>query len=708
MSVMSGAPRVSIQEIDLSTRVPSFPGTFGAMALPSSRGPIEEPFLVTNDAQFLKKFTLNEKVEITHDLGYYSALAYLKKSNKLWVSRAIMTDYLYGGSTVFDQDGSAFTETVADTAINDTDDLITVANVYPTGTAVQVSTVGTLAGGLTAGTTYYVINDSDTTIQLASTYANATADTPTAIDLTSGASGDHIITVQSWARGEMDPTAHDFEMEPEGVFVLYGSDPGSWNDSVGYRIWLPRVSETVDTNTGITGNVLTVGNNEDSPWVSGEPIRVSLVSGDLPTGLEDNTTYYAIYVSDTEISLATTIPNAIAGIAITLTAASSGSMRLDPVVEVKEPNTFTLEVYLSGDENNPVESFTCSRVEGQKDGYGRNTYVETVLEGSEYIRAYDNVLIADTTLPGAVPIVTYLNGGDDGSAVSDGAMMLAADKFSNPENLPVTLLLDAGWATNAYQNHLISLAEGRKDCVAILSTPYSAENSSNYLTEIATYRRETLNANTSYAAMYSPHVEIYDKFNDRYIFVSPDGYAAAQISETASNYEIWYPVGGNKRGKINVLDVRRRFSAGEMDYLYNIGVNPIRFTPGKGIRIWGQKTLLSRPSALDRLNVRLLLIVIEPAIKEALEDFIFELNDDATRAIVTSVINTYMENIKARRGVYDFLTVCDDTNNTPADIDNYVLNVSLFVKPTKSIEYIPFKVVITSTGMAFSVAQEAV
>lgn len=145
-----------------------------------------------------------------------------------------------------------------------------------------------------------------------------------------------------------------------------------------------------------------------------------------------------------------------------------------------------------------------------------------------------------------------------------------------------------------------------------------------------------------------------------------------------------------------------------MDYLYDNGINPLRFAPGRGILINGQKTLLSRPSALDRLNVRMLLIVIEPAIASALEDFLFELNTAATRAIVTSMISSYMENIKARNGVYDYQVTCDDTNNSAEDIDNYTMNVWLFVKPTKSVEYIPFTVIITRTGTSFQLAAEAI
>jgi phage tail sheath protein FI len=206
--------------------------------------------------------------------------------------------------------------------------------------------------------------------------------------------------------------------------------------------------------------------------------------------------------------------------------------------------------------------------------------------------------------------------------------------------------------------------------------------------------------------MYTPHVQITDKYNNRTIYAPQDGYAGAALSETALSYEMWYPVAGFKRGKLNVEDTRIRFSEGEMSFLYDNGINPIRFYPGKGIMIWGQKTLLGRPSALDRLNVRLLLIVIGPAISEFLENFLFDLNTDQVWSLAESAINDYMNTVKARRGVYEFYTQIDEDNNTPNDIDNHIMNVRLFVKPTISLEYIPFQVVITRTGVSLQLVAE--
>jgi phage tail sheath protein FI len=239
--------------------------------------------------------------------------------------------------------------------------------------------------------------------------------------------------------------------------------------------------------------------------------------------------------------------------------------------------------------------------------------------------------------------------------------------------------------------------------VGLLSVPISAELNSDYLNEVKKYRNELLNANTSYAALYTPHLKISDRFNDREIYVSPTGYVAGCISDNEQNREIWYAPAGPKYGVLNVLDVARRYDEGELDDLYNAGINPIDFYEGRGIRVWGQKTLQSSASALDRLNVRLMLIVIEPAIAEFLEDFLFDQNDDITRRLVTESIKSYMEGIKARRGVYAYDVKCDSENNTDEDIDANQMNVWLYVQPTKTVEYIKFRVIITRTGASFSI-----
>ena len=515
------SPQVFSSEIDLTTRVPSFPGVYGYISGAFLKGEVGVPTLVTSETQYLARYTANDQVEVGEDMAHFSALAFLQKSNKLWVIR-VAKDALHGGVIIGDTKGDA----------------------------------------------------------------------------------------SNLSSGVANPKQHVFG--PNDTFLLYGKDPGAWNNN----------------------------------------IKVAVLPYE------------------------------------------------------QEPNAFQISVFYN---NVKIEDWVCSRTEGQKDGYNRSMYIEHVLQQSNYIRALDNPLNTNPVKTGVITDTKPFTLGSNGTAVTDSERVKAVDVITNTSAYQCTILLDGGNATVSYQKSLIACAEKRKDCVAILSIPYEAQANSDYLNKIIEYRTDTLNANSSYAAIYTPHLKVYDKFNDRKVWVSPDGYVGAVISSTADNYELWYPPAGFRRGMLATIeDVYRRFTLGEMDLLYDKQINVIRFAPGKGILVWGQKTLLSRPSRLDRLNVRLLLIYIEPAIAAALEDYIFEINNVANRQLVTAMIGSYLENIKGRNGVYDYYVQCNDENNTAEDIDNNRMNVYVFVKPTASAEFIRFKTVITPTGLDFGTASSSI
>jgi len=777
-----GSAKVNLREIDISTRVPSFPGVYGAILIPDAKkGMTEEAYLCTSDTELLKQYTPNETIEVGWDMSYFSSLAYLKKSDKLWILR-IANGALFGGFRAMEMDNPnvAWTSGQSNPESSytfDTNELFTLFSANPgvwgndisikmykyyasenftvnvstnelavtqdwtTSIDVAVSTDGILPAPLTAGDIYYVLRQSATSIKL-----SPVSQRPE--DFTADFNSDELTLGQKWATGtavELTTTG----TLPAGlatgttyyvIYVSYSNDTeigkirlatteadAVANDYIditdngtGVHTITPKEVDLLDTET-FTGTAVNDLLTVAEYWPTGVKVQVTDTGSGLPGGLSEGIDYYTIHISETTIQLAASYEDSQVGLAIDLTAdgdgsivprASSGAFTIRPAQErVKEPESFLIEVYKTYKSATSMEeSFICSRIEGKKDGHGRNIFIEDVLEGSNYIRGMSNPDIdPDTSDPTTLYPQEQLTRlsfaeGEDSDPVTDGHMIQGLSKIANPDDVPITLLLDGGRATAPYQQALVSLAEERQDCVAILSTPYDREASSNYLNEIIDYRRTVLNVSSSYASLYCPHVKIYDKFNDRYLYVPPDGYAAGVISDTAANYEMWYPPAGFRRGIIEVLDLRRRFSSAEMDYLYDNGINPLRFAPGRGILVWGQKTLLSRPSSLDRLNVRLLLLVIEPAIKVALEDFEFEINDATTRAIVKSIIDSYMDDIQARRGVYEYMTICDDTNNTPEDIDNHRLNVWLFIKPVQSIEYINFTVVITRTGTEFSLA----
>jgi hypothetical protein len=432
----------------------------------------------------------------------------------------------------------------------------------------------------------------------------------------------------------------------------------------------------------------------------------------LPTPLTAGVTYYVIVVDDTHIKLALTLANALIGTPIPITVTATATQGTPSFIltsadgKNKEAGTFVIDVYytISGIRS-LVESWMCSKTPGFKDSKNNNIYIQDILEGSNYIAATDNVAITDI-YPLAQPTPLAFGAGSDGTQVLDGQMITAVDLFAN-DDIPMTLIIDGGWATAAYHSEIRNICENRMDCVGILSTPYDVESSSDYVNDIVRWRKIDDNINSSYVAMYTPHVKIYDKYTDRNMYVSPDGFIAALVAKTAANYEIWYPVGGFKRGVMRVLDSRRRFSKAQMDLFSQNQINSLKFTNGKGIIINDDQTMYAIHSALQELNVRLLLNYIEPDIKSILDTFLFELNDAPTRAMVVVLLKSYLDNIKARRGISDYVLQCDTVNNMAADIDANKLNVSVAIRPIKAVKFIDCAIIITSQSVSFTTALAA-
>ena len=658
-----GRAAVRTQELDQSTRVPNFPGAYGGLVVAAKKGPVNVPQLVTTDADFLRKYTPDEKVDVGYDVSHYSALAYLQKSDKLYTVRAAK-DALYGGSAVRSET-SAFDSYTLTVGMADPTAFVFDESEDSAGAA-QVTSVTIPTGTATAN--YDVVGTAKYF-----DHSSPLVDYYVWINVTNGVNtqADPAIALKTGVQVDVLATDDEIQMAVKAAATM--ALLADFNVPVPTTATFIVTNATVGASTDAadaTAGVSIVVDTQGEDIVD-LPDEVFLVYG-ANEGAWNNSIYYEIvnYTDDPDL--------------------------------VKEEDSFIIYVYKSTNLNVPVEEFLCSRVAGKLDGFNSNIYIEDVLEGSLYIRAFDNLNVAGTVLPKTMTSPLALGAGDDGTAVTDAEMILAAATLDNPSEVFMTILMDGGWATPAYQIELARIAESRGDCVAILSTPYSEEVSSSYLAALVDYRKTTLNISSSWAALYTPHVKIFDKFNDRDIFVAPDGYVGAVISATASNYEIWYPPAGFRRGGILVSDVRRKFKDAEMDVLYDAGINPIRFVAGRGINVWGQKTLLSRPSSLDRLNVRLLLIALIPGIKEALEDFLFEINDLQTRFQASTIVDAAVASNKARRGVQDYQIVADSSNNTQDDIDNYRMNIDLYIVPPRAVEDIRLKTIITRSSVEFS------
>ena len=306
----------------------------------------------------------------------------------------------------------------------------------------------------------------------------------------------------------------------------------------------------------------------------------------------------------------------------------------------------------------------------------------------------------------ANPLTCNLSGGADHFSATTGQRINAFDLFSNDEELDINLII-AGKANPTVANWVIqSLAEVRKDCIAFVSPENKTTgdilvgNTSDITEKIIEYRN--MLPSSSYYVIDTGFKYQYDRYNDKYRWVPLNGDIAGLCARTDATNDPWFSPAGLNRGQIkNVVKLAFSPRKTDRDTLYNNGINPVVAFPGQGVVLYGDKTGLSKPSAFDRINVRRLFIVLQKAISTAAKYQLFELNDVQTRAQFRSTIEPFLRDVKGRRGVYDFKVVCDESNNTPEVIDTNRFTASIFIQPSRSINFIELSFVAVRTGVSF-------
>jgi hypothetical protein len=353
------------------------------------------------------------------------------------------------------------------------------------------------------------------------------------------------------------------------------------------------------------------------------------------------------------------------------------------------------------------EVWNVSTVEARLDDSGVAKYAPIVInQQSSYIR----IAMNDAVIDGAITISTSawqtFGGGQDnnGDSVLDATIEQSLDLYSNAEEIDVNLFIDANKSTTV-KSYMVTLCETRKDSVAILDCLYgdAVNNSGNEATDIRNYRLNTLNENTSYASLYANWLEVYDKWNGKYRWIPASGHVAGVYANTDNISDPWFaPAGLNRALLGNVRRLAWNPTLGERDILYKNGINPIVSFAGQGKVVWGQKTLLNKESAFNRINVRRLFMVLEKAISTACRYFLFEPNDDLTRLLLINMIEPFLRDVRSRRGIYEYLLICDSSNNTAERIDRNELWCDIYIKPVRSAEYIVLNFVATKTGASFT------
>jgi len=308
-----------------------------------------------------------------------------------------------------------------------------------------------------------------------------------------------------------------------------------------------------------------------------------------------------------------------------------------------------------------------------------------------------------------------LSGGTDDYAYSAGEIQAAYDEFLDTEQTTVDFVLMGGDAANetdtiAKAQAVAAVANSRKDCIAFIS-PWTGAQVATSGGAALTPAQQLANtlaffdtiASSSYVVLDSGVKYTYDRFNDKYRYVGCNGDVAGLCVSTSSILDDWFsPAGLNRGGIQNVVKLAFNPNKAQRDDLYTNRVNPIVSLPGSGPVLFGDKTGLASPSAFDRINVRRLFLNVEKRARALAEGVLFEQNDSTTRGAFAASMNSYLSEVQARRGVTDFLVVCDTSNNTPEVIDRNEFVAELYLKPTRSINYVTVTVTATRTGVSFA------
>lgn len=413
-------------------------------------------------------------------------------------------------------------------------------------------------------------------------------------------------------------------------------------------------------------------------------------------------------------------------------------------------SAFASERYLSYDEvhvavidestNTVVERLTyLSKLSDAKTPEGASSYwKDYVNEYSRYVYAGDTLSASEVTTVGEDPGATAasygatsgsplalarilptaggaLSGGADDYAYTSGEIQAAYDEFLDTEQTTVDFVLMGGDAANetdtiAKAQAVAAIANSRKDCIAFISpwTGTQVATSGGAALTPATQLANTLAffdniGSSSYVILDSGVKYTYDRFNDKYRYVGCNGDVAGLCVSTSASLDDWFsPAGLNRGGIQNVVKLAFNPNKAQRDDLYTNRINPIVSLPGSGPVLFGDKTGLASPSAFDRINVRRLFLNVEKRARALAEGVLFEQNDSTTRGSFAASMGSYLQEIQSRRGLTDFLVVCDTSNNTPEVIDRNEFVAELYLKPTRSINYVTVTVTATRTGVSFA------
>lgn len=731
------SPGVAVVEKDFSSIVPAVSTSVGAFAGEFNWGPVMEPSTVSSENVLVQRFG---KPNASTAVSFFTAANFLSYTNNLLLTRVETAGMKNAVST---QTGGLSAVTV--TAGGSGFDSLGAAP------AVTVSAPD-VAGGIQAVCTANISGGEITAIALTSGGTGYTSPTvtitPAANDTGTGATA----TVTESGGLITGITITDGGSGYKATPTVTISDPAGTGATVG------AITVGGSSISSITVNTVGTG------YITAPTVTVTVPIGAAAPTLNVSIAVGGVLVRNGEHYLSTFIGGA--GVVGEWAAKYAGSMGDSLRVEMSDAKNFATWAYKGEFDSTPGTSTYASSVGGSNDEMhiviidedgeltgvagtvvekfafvskafdakrsdGTNNFYRDVVNGrSEYIWWMDHTTNMATTIGGAAPangvvganlgaaasskfldlnavISSSLSGGNNAFGASDAEKIAAFDLFVNAEQYDVSLIM-AGKASSTVAAHVIqNIAEVRLDCIACVSPEDNSTgeiiqgSTSTQITAINTFRDAL--PSSSYGVIDSGYKYQYDRYNDTYRWIPLNADVAGLCARTDYTNDPWFSPSGLNRGQIkSVVKLAVNPSKTQRDELYKNGVNPVVSFPGEGTVLFGDKTMLAKPSAFDRINVRRLFIVMEKAVATAAKFQLFEFNDSFTRAQFRNLVEPFLRDVQGRRGIIDFRVKCDETNNTGEIIDRNEFVADIFVKPNRSINFITLNFIAARSAINFS------
>lgn len=627
------ASDVRIQEINLSQVITSASSAVGCQVVVSTQGSPDPKFFTNADAYKAEYGNPNAKVSF----DVYCGLDFFTEGNQMWARRAVHSDALYAGLTMYDTG----TQTGLNPALNGIPDpdFPAWSSLAPAPTDTPIALFYPNRGQGSYG--------DGIAIQIQS----SNVDTPTGLALVSSANGGILPAATYQYQIAAIGTEGETLASVPAVAVIAGSGVTNsvtltWNPvalAQGYKVFGRTVSSA--------GEIATIGQGiytfTDTGAVVPDTTDAPITS---PADLPARNPQFTVNVYDTTVSIDT-----------------------------------------------PLESFVCTLEDGV-DGSGMATELETRINPfSQYVQVASNVPALLTIPEVTTTTLVKLAGGDSGTAPTSFDIAQAYQVFLNKELYQVNVLINGGHADPVVQLAMDTLVQARGDAISMLDVPSAQQKAQ----QAVNYRNLSLNLNSTYSGLFCPDVLEADDINGKEQYVPFSGWAAALCARTDRVANPSFSIAGLNRGLVNVLKARESYDDGEATLMFDAQVNYTRSFIGQGIALWEQQTLAAQQSALSWISVRRIVNVIKKSLYSFLLYSLQEPDDDFTGRQIVGACTQYLTLIQNARGISGFTVVSDSSNNSAAQLNSGIRQVTVVIVPIIPIHEIDLSVVISKQGISF-------